>query len=72
MITGINAKDKFYYCPSCKKFHEIDSAEHRPVNRKLCFYCGKNQSQKTKIIGDDNEGRSQICSACYQTMKFYI
>lgn len=31
-------------------------------------YCGKKQTQKMKIIGDDNQGRSQICSKCYKEM----
>lgn len=61
-----NAGEKFYYCPNCKKFHEYGSSEHNPVNRKLCFYCDEVQTKKTKIIGNDIQGRSQICDKCYK------
>ena len=67
---GINAAEKFYYCPGCKKFHKYDSTDHTTVNRKLCFYCGKIQSKKTKIIGD-NKGHSQICTECQRKYGFY-
>lgn len=69
--NNIGAADKFYYCPGCKKFHEFGAVEHNAVNRKLCFYCGKIQSAKTKIIGDDEQGRSQICPTCHKHLRGY-
>lgn len=59
------AGELYYYCPGCKKFHAYNSDAHKPVNRKLCFYCHKVQPKKTKIIGSDEGGRSQICERCY-------
>lgn len=67
----IGAGELYYYCPRCKKFHAYNSDDHKPVNRKLCFYCRKIQSKKTKIIGNDTEGRSQICDICSSKYRFY-
>ena len=63
-----NAAEKFYYCPGCKRFHEYGTVDHKGVNRKLCFYCDKVQKKKTKIIGNDSQGRSQICETCQKEM----
>lgn len=71
MYMGIGAADKYYYCSGCKKFHGFDSEGHGSVNRKLCFYCGKIQKQKTKIIGNDQTGRSQICPDCSNKYSLY-
>lgn len=71
MIKGVPASQLFYYCPGCRKFHEV-GPEHKPVNRKLCFHCGKLQGKKTKIIGNDTEGRSQICDSCLKLLKTYF
>jgi len=59
-----SASELYYYCPGCKKFHKHDAENHTSVNRKLCFLCNKIQVKKTKIIGDDDEGRMQICEKC--------
>lgn len=61
---GIGAASKYYYCHGCKKFHGFDAEGHKVVNRRLCFYCGETQSKKTKIIGNNEDGRSQICPVC--------
>jgi hypothetical protein len=61
------AGDLYYYCPGCKKFHEHGAADHKPVNRKLCFCCFKIQPKKTKIIGDA-EGRMQIFEICHKEL----
>lgn len=60
----MSAGELYYYCPGCKKFHSFNSENHTAVNRKLCFYCNKIQVKKTKIIGNDVEGRMQICEKC--------
>ncbi|MGG0645094.1 hypothetical protein ABE021_14315 [Sporosarcina gallistercoris] len=56
--------DLYYYCPGCKRFHEHFSSAHKGVNRKLCFICEKIQLKKTKIVGNDEDGRIQICDKC--------
>lgn len=58
------ASENFYYCPGCKKFHEYSNYNHDGVNRKLCFFCGKIKSKKTKIIGNHESGYSQVCDSC--------
>ena len=65
----MNASEKYYYCPSCKRFHEYGSEDHKGVNRKLCFYCDKKQAKKTRIIGNMQDGHSQICEKCYESFK---
>ena len=59
-----NPGDLYYYCPGCKRFHEHYSSAHKGVNRKLCFICEKIQPKKTKIVGNDEDGRIQICDKC--------
>lgn len=61
------AGELYYYCNGCKKFHKKTSEVHSAVNRKLCFYCNKVQVKKTKIIGNDETGRMQICEKCIST-----
>lgn len=60
----VNPGDLYYYCPGCKRFHEHFSSAHKAVNRKLCFICEKIQPKKTKIVGNDEDGRIQICDKC--------
>lgn len=60
---------EYYYCPDCKKFHKYGG--HSPVNRKLCFFCNKVQSKKTKIIGDMKVGHTQICEKCMKKHTYY-
>lgn len=62
----VKPSDLYYYCPGCKRFHEHFSSSHKGVNRKLCFYCNKIQTKKTKIVGNDEDGRVQICDKCLE------
>ena len=62
------AKDLYYYCVGCKKFHEYEKIDHKGVNRKLCFYCFKKQSKKTKIVGNMEDGHMQVCETCYKEL----
>ena len=64
MIYDKIASEKFYYCHGCKRFHEYGNDGHKAVNRKLCFYCGKMQTKKTKIVGKMETGHMQICDKC--------
>jgi len=64
VVRLMSAGELYYYCPGCKKSHSFNSENHTAVNRKLCFYCNKIQVKKTKIIGNDVEGRMQICEKC--------
>ncbi|MCQ6301098.1 hypothetical protein, partial [Bacillus cereus] len=59
--------DLYFYCLGCIKLHEYEKIDHKGVNRKLCLYCFKIQSKKTKIIGDA-EGRMQICETCHKEL----
>jgi len=46
-----------------RNFNEYGS-NHNVINRKLCFFCGKVKSKKTKITGNFEIGHTQICSDC--------
>lgn len=59
-----SAGSLYYYCNGCKKFHRKDSEVHSAVNRRLCFMCNEIQKKKTKIIGNNETGRLQICEKC--------
>lgn len=60
----VSPGELYYYCSGCKKFHKHNAENHTSVNRKLCFYCNEVQVKKTKIVGNDLEGRVQICDKC--------
>ncbi len=66
----MNAGDRFYYCPECKKFHEIGTGAN--VSRKLCFFCGKVKKAKTKIITSSLGDKAQCCKKCYAEIKHLI
>lgn len=64
--SGRTASELFYYCSSCRKFHEDNS--HKPVNGRLCFCCGEIKSKKANIVGNSKLGYTQICDKCMKEM----
>ena len=66
----MNAGENFYYCPDCRKFHEIRT--HEKVSRKLCFFCGSIKKNKTKIITNSFGEKAQCCKKCYVKIKQLI
>ena len=66
----MNAEEKFYYCPDCKKFHEVGTGLN--VSKKLCFFCGNIKSVKTRVLTNSLGEKAQCCKKCYKDIKHLI
>lgn len=62
------ARDEYFYCPGCRKFH-MNDGHTKTVNKKLCFFC--NEIKSTTRMLTSTEGRTQICTECRQTFLKY-
>ena len=62
--------EEFYYCPDCKKFHEVRN--DKSVSRKLCFSCGNRKASKTKIVTNSFGEKTQWCQECFSNNKYLL